>query len=367
MTIEHLNRIPPEIAALDDYIPFAKARLSAKTWAYIHSGSADEISFKNNSTAYHKISLLNRVLKDLSKGNTRVSLLNENLKHPIILAPVAHQKLAHPEGEIASAMAAEAQDALYVLSALASTLMEDVAQRSSGPRWFQLYFQESPSDTLDLVRRAETNSFSALVVTVDAPINGLRNTIQRSGFQVPSYASAVNVERYQATPPSLSTSSDSLVFQGFMAKAPTWKDIEWLKQQCSLPIIVKGIMNPRDAEYAQKIGADAIVLSNHGGRTLDTLPSPVEVLPTARKALGDSFPIIIDSGIRRGGDIVKAIALGANAVMIGRPIMYALATAGALGVAHTIKLLRDELELTMALCGCETLADISSDCLWQNQ
>ncbi len=354
--------IPTGITCLKDYEHHAQQTLPPQAWAYIYGASADEHTARGNEQAYAELKILNRTLVDVSAGHTRLQLLGHSLQHPILLAPVAYQKLAHPDGELASAAAASAQDALFVLSTLSSSTIEDVARSAAGPKWFQLYFQNSAEQTLQLVRRAEKSGFSAIVVTVDAPINGLRNREQRSGFRLPDGVSAVNCQSKEIPQ---NNAGESHVFQGLMSRAPTWHDIEWLKSQTRLPILVKGIVNPADAILAAEKGLDGIVISNHGGRTLDTLPSPVEVLPMISNHINGEIPLIVDSGIRRGTDIFKALALGADAVMIGRPIMYALATAGALGVAHTIRLLRDELELTMALCGCKTLSDISAECLWQ--
>lgn len=360
-----LTQIPAKIACINDYIPYAKKNLTPMTWEYIHSGSADDITFQRNACVYQDIYLNSRVLTDATQGTTETQLFGQTLACPLLLAPVAYQKLAHPDGEIATAMAAEAQNATCVLSTLSSTTMEDVAAASQGSLWFQLYFQEQQSATLELVRRAEASGYSALMVTVDAPINGLRNRIQRIGFQLPENICAANLQDLPPTIPKPLQASDSLIFQGMMSAAPTWKDISWLKENTKLPIILKGIMTPADAILAVKHGANAIVVSNHGGRTLDTLPCPIEVLPSIAKALNQEIPIILDSGIRRGSDIFKALAMGANAVMVGRPIMYALATAGALGVAHVLRLLKDELEVTMALCGCTSISDINEACLWK--
>ncbi len=354
--------IPGDIASLSDYERYAREALNDQAWAYISGASADEYSARRNERAYGDICLLNRTLVDVSRGTTSLSLLNETLAHPILLAPVAYQKLAHPDGELASAAAAAAQDALFVLSTLASSTIEDVASISKGPKWFQLYFQADHEQTLALIRRAEAHGYSAIVVTVDAPVNGLRNREQRSGFRLPDNVRAVNCQPEQN---GKVQAGESMIFQGLMSRAPTWKDVRWLKAQTRLPVIIKGVINPADVGIALGEGVDGLIISNHGGRTLDTLPSPVEVLPTIAALVDKKIPLIVDSGIRRGTDIFKAIALGADAVMIGRPVMYGLATAGAMGVAHTLRLLRDELELTMALCGCETLGDISPACLWQ--
>ena len=281
----------------------------------------------------------------------------------MLLAPVAYQKLVHPDGERATAQAADALEAGFIASTMSSVSLEDIAAELSKNKWFQLYFQESREWTLSLVRRAEVAGYTALVVTVDVPINGLRNRAQRAGFALPPQVQAVNLhDMPQRSPPTLGP-EQSVVFQGLMVSAPSWADLEWLGRQTPLPIIVKGIIHPDDATRVADMGLAGVVVSNHGGRTLDGLPASISALPAVRAALGPDFLVLLDSGIRRGTDIFKAIALGANAVLVGRPQVYALAVAGALGVAHMLRLLREELEVTMALTGCPTLASINSEAL----
>lgn len=363
MSSPYFTEIPNDIAAVNDYRHYAQQNLDAQSWAYIDGGSADEVTLKRNLTVYSQIQLLNRVLVDVSQGNTQLEILGQSLAHPIMIAPVAFHSLAHPDGELASAAAASAQQAVFTLSTYSSISIEQLASQIQGQHWFQLYYQQPREVNLDLIRRAENTGFKAIVLTVDAPINGLRNREQRAGFHFPKHLQAENLKPYNLHIPNLQP-GDSKVFQGFMAQAPSWEDVAWLRQQTKLPFIVKGILHPLDALKAKDHGVDALVISNHSGRSLDTLPNPIDVLAAIRQAVGD-LPLIVDSGIRRGSDIVKAHALGANAVMIGRPVLYALATAGALGVAHCLRLLRDELELSMALCGYASLDEINADCLWQ--
>lgn len=364
MKSPEIQQIPATIAALDDYMPFARDNLPEAVWSYIHSGSADDYSFKQNQQRYAGIKLYNRVLRDLSEGNTGTQILGRSYAHPLLLAPISYQQMAHPDGEMAVAMAAAAQNTPYVLSTLASTRMEEVAT-CGGEQWFQLYFQTTRARTLPLVRRAEDSGYRAIMVTVDSPVNGLRNALQRVGFEMPEGISAVNLEGLPDSALVDVPEGGSQIFQGLMSKAPTWQDIDWLKRQTALPVIIKGVLHPDDARLARDHGADGIVVSNHGGRTLDTAPSPIDVLPEIRTVVGKDYLLLIDSGIRRGSDVFKALALGANAAMIGRPVMYALATAGAMGVAHVIRLLRDELEVTMALTGCATIKDIGPHCIWR--
>lgn len=364
MPSPYFTEIPSDIAAINDYRHYAQQNLDAQTWAYIDGGGADEHTLKRNLSVYSNIKLLNRVLVDVSHGNTQLNLLGQTLAHPIMIAPVAFHSLAHPDGELASAAAACAQQAVFTLSTYSSISIEQLASQVQGQHWFQLYYQQPREVNLDLIRRAENAGFKAIVLTVDAPINGLRNREQRAGFHFPKHLQAENLKQYDLHTPTVNP-GDSKVFQGFMSQAPNWEDLAWLRQHTKLPFILKGIMHPLDALKAKEMGVDALVISNHSGRSLDTLPNPIEVLASIRSTVGD-MPLIIDSGIRRGSDIVKAYALGANAVMIGRPVLYALATAGALGVAHCLRLLRDELELSMALCGYARLEDIDANCLFQN-
>lgn len=358
----YLTQIPPEMAAVSDYEAFARERLDDNAWAYLHSGAADEITFRNNRRAFDEYPLHNRVLADVRGGHTRLQLLGQTLQHPILLAPLAYQCLFHPEGELATVRAASAMDTPMVVSTLASHTLEDIARHAQTPLWFQLYFQADREFTLDLVRRAEAAGYQALVVTVDAPLAGVRNREQRAGFHLPAGVAAVNLQGMQQPPVALAQ-GQRVVFDGLMAHAPTWVEIERLRQLTDLPLILKGISHPDDAQRAVSLGVNGLIVSNHGGRTLDSVPAALHLLPAIAQAVQGQVPLLLDGGIRRGTDIVKAIALGASAVLIGRPLAYGLATAGALGVAHVLKLLWEELEVAMALTGCRTLTDIQRQLL----
>jgi isopentenyl diphosphate isomerase/L-lactate dehydrogenase-like FMN-dependent dehydrogenase len=249
-----------------------------------------------------------------------------------------------------------------VTSTLASVPMNEIAECNSAGNWFQLYMQTNPQDTLTLIRQAEQAGYDTIVLTVDAPVTGLRNRPQRAGFVLPTDVAAVNCQDFEAGT-LIRSGGDSPVLHGIMAHAPQWRDIEWLRNQTALPLLVKGISHPDDALQAKALGADALVVSNHGGRTLDTAPASIDMLPPIRAVVGNDYPLLLDSGVRRGSDIVKALALGANAVMIGRPQIFSLAVAGSLGVAHMLRLLREELEITMALIGCPTIDSIDANCI----
>jgi 4-hydroxymandelate oxidase len=367
--LEALQHIPPGVVNLADHEAFAKSRLDANAWAYFSGGAADELTLQANQNDWQSLLIRSRVLQNLANGHTGTELLGRRLAHPIFLAPVAYQRLAHPDGELASACAASAQQAGMVLSTQSSVSLENVARAVAGdadrgPLWFQLYWTHDRSYNLDLVRRAEHAGFEALVVTVDAPVNGARDRERRAGFCLPVGVSAVNLADLAPRPTQHLQANQSALFDDLLLHAITWSDIHWLLSNTRLPVLLKGVMHPQDALQAQAIGVAGLIVSNHGGRTLDTLPSTAAVLPRIRDAVGSDLPLLVDGGIRRGTDLLKAIALGANAVLIGRPYLYGLANAGALGVAHVLRLLRDELEMAMTLCGCATLAQVNADCLF---
>ena len=355
-----LNSIPAHFIALEDYEVAAQDYIDAPTAAYIAGGSGEENTLKANRTAFNQYSIVPRLLSDCSAGHTSLEILGQPFRHPIFLAPVAYQKLVHPHGEIETARAAQAVDACMITSTQASTELEHITSTNTGHNWFQLYFQSSREATLKLIRRAEAAGYTALVVTLDTPIQSVSRRAIRADFQLPSHASAVNISVDHTDEKIELSNTDSIIFQGMMRDAPKPEDIEWLVAATSLPVIAKGVLSPSDARNLLQLGASSLIVSNHGGRALDSSPATIDVLADIRASIGPDVPILLDSGIRSGYDIFKAIALGADAVLIGRPQMYALAVAGALGVAHMIKLLRDELELCMALAGCPTLAEINS-------
>lgn len=359
-----LQAIPADVVSAVDYEQRAIGHMDATAWAYLQGGAADERTIQANLNAWAACNLQPRILADVRGGHTRCSLFGETLAHPIILAPVASQRLFHPEGELATTLAASVMQGISVVSTQASHSLEDIAHHNQslgqGLLWFQLYWQGSRDATLALLKRAETAGYRALVLTVDAPVSGARNREQRAGFNLPANMANLNVP---PTPLPLVSEGGSVVFDGLMTVAPTWDDVAWLVKQTSLPVLFKGILHPDDAKKAVDIGASGVVVSNHGGRVLDSVTATFHALPEVARAVNGVVPVLVDGGIRRGTDIIKARALGATAVMIGRPYIHALSVAGALGVAHLIRLLREELEIAMALTGCKTLDDIHPDLL----
>jgi 4-hydroxymandelate oxidase len=249
-----------------------------------------------------------------------------------------------------------------VLSCQATLPLEDVAQRvlddaDRGPLWFQLYLLPDRAFVQDLVQRAEAAGYEALVLTVDAPVQGARDRERRAGYRRPAQFQAVNLAGRKLPAPQNLQPGQSALFDDLLLHAPTWENIAWLRSITRLPLLLKGITHPQDALLALEHGAAGVIVSNHGGRTLDTLPASAELLPAVVRALAGQVPVLVDGGVRRGTDVLKAMALGAAAVLVGRPVLHGLANAGAVGVAHVLRLLRDELEMAMALTGCRDLSD----------
>lgn len=361
-----LSTLPADLVSVSDYARYAPEHMTHAVYEYIVGGGADEITLKCNRSQLDELSILPKALINCTQGTTQTTIMGEVWRHPMMLAPIAFHKLVHPEGEIATAHAASILETGMMVSTLSSVELEKIADELDSPKWFQLYFQQSRAFTLSLVKRAEQAGYSKLVITIDAPLHGIRNRAQRAGFTLPEGVSAVNLKQRPPLPTASFELDQSIVFQGMMSEAPNWDDITWLMQQTALPIVLKGILNPADALHAKTLGITGIVVSNHGGRTLDCLPASIEMLPKIRQAVGDNYPLLFDGGIERGTDVFKAIALGANAVLIGRPQLYALAVAGAVGVGHMLRILREELEVTMALAGTPTIDDITPLSLWRN-
>lgn len=331
------------LVTLDDYELEAKKRIPAPAWEYIHSGAADEHTLRWNRDAYAKIRLSPRMLNDVSRIDTRVRLFGHELAHPILLAPVAALSIAHPEGEVATARGASAAKAGMVLSSYTSMRVEEIAPVAPTPFWFQLYMQER-SLTRDLISRVVAAGCTAICITVDTPTLGARDRMARSGFEYPELP-------YRSVQPG--------------ENACTWDDVAWIRKAVKVPVILKGILHPDDAERAIEAGASGIVVSNHGGRNLDTTPATIEVLPRVADRVAGRVPVLVDGGIRRGTDVLKALALGAQAVMIGRPYVYGLAVGGAAGVTAVVEILRRELEQAMALTGLPSVDRIDRSAIWE--
>jgi 4-hydroxymandelate oxidase len=338
--------------------------MGENAWSYISTGSADELTLRANREAFDRLRLQGRVLADMAGAQTRLTLFGDSFDYPMLLAPVAFHRLVHPEGELATAAGAGAVRAGMVVSTQASVALEEVARQAISPLWFQLYLQHDRAFTKSLVQRAANAGYRALVLTVDAPVT-LRNREQRAGFGLPPGIQAVNLRGMAPPPPPRAEPHESEVFRGLLDGAATWKDIAWLRSVSKLPLLLKGVMSPADAVRAVAEGVDGIIVSNHGGRALDTAPASIEALPRVAEAVAGRIPVLMDGGIRRGSDVLKALALGAKAVLVGRPYIHGLAVGGAVGVAHVMKILRTELEIAMTLTGCASLDAIDRSVIWE--
>ena len=358
-----LGSIPPEIACAQDYETLAPNFMALPHHAYVAGGSGLDITVGANQAAFARWAIYPRLLRDVKVGHPRSEIGGEQYAHPIFLAPVAFQKLAHPAAELDTARAAYAMEACMVSSTLSSATLEDIARTGGPQRWFQLYFQARREDTLALTERAAQAGYRALVVTLDAAVQVPSQRALRAGFRMPADCVAANLRGHGVVERAERAAHESRIFQGVMLDAPTWDDLAWLMRTTRLPLWIKGVLHPDDARALKDLGVAGLIVSNHGGRSLDGAPASLDALPAVRAAVGRDVPVLLDSGIRSGADVFKALALGANAVLVGRLQMYALSVAGALGVAHMLKLLREELEVCMAQAGCASLGEIGAHAL----
>lgn len=366
---------PINVAELEE---LAKAKLPKPVYDYYASGAHDEVTLRRNRAAYEAIELHYRVLVDVANPDLSTEMLGRPVAMPVAIAPTAFQKMAHPDGELATARAASEAGVLMTLSTLSTTSLEDVAAssltlqeaglRNAAPRWFQLYVYRDREATLELVRRAEDNGYDAIVFTVDAPYLGVRERDVRNSFTLPAGLSVANLTKSQmdALPEVERQSGLAAYFADLLEPALGWDTLDWLVESTSLPVVLKGVVRPDDALRAADHGAAAIVVSNHGGRQLDTSPATISVLPRVAQAVGSSLEVYVDGGVRRGSDVVKALALGARGVLVGRPVLWGLAWDGARGVSRVLDMLRHELRLAMALCGAQRINAIGPWLLGQD-
>lgn len=335
-----------DMVCVTDFEHAARRCMSAMAWEYLSCGAADELSLRSNCSSFEKIKLKPRVLVDVSKIDASVQVLGQRFDFPILLAPVGLQRLYHPDGEVAAVQGAGDANATYTISSYSTTTIEDIVGSATGPTWAQVYLQPDRQFTRDFVQRAEGLGCRAICITVDLPVIGVRNRMERSRFAVPVELSVPHM------------------MENFMGSPVTWKDIEWLRTITQLPILLKGILDSDDAGIALGNGVSGIIVSNHGARDLDSTPATIEALPLIAEKVEGRLPIFVDGGIRRGTDVLKAIALGAKAVLVGRPFCYGLAVGGSAGVSRVINILRKEFEIAMALTGRTSIQQIDRSVLW---
>jgi 4-hydroxymandelate oxidase len=339
---------------LDDFERHARERLPHMVYEFLAGGAADDVTLRWNRESYERIRLRPRMLEDVSAINTRVTLFGDEHSLPLLLAPVAYQRLVHDGGEAESAHGAAASGVTFVMSTASNCTIEEIA--ATGVRlWLQLYLQSDRGVTRDLLARAEAAGVRALCLTVDTPVLGSRNRQARAGFKLPADMPTPHLDR---------AGRERLSVVSATREAITWRDVEWLRSATKLPILLKGILTGDDAARGLEAGAAGVVVSNHGARNLDTVPATIDALPEVVARIGGRAPILVDGGIRRGTDIVKALALGANAVLIGRSYVFGLAAGGSDGVARVVNILREELETAMALLGRASVGDLAASSLW---
>ncbi len=354
-----------DLINLFDYETASRGKLSQPAWDYYASGANDEITLRDNRDAYDRIKIRYRVLRDVSERDLATTVLGHALAMPVLIAPTAFQRMAHPDGELATVRAAGAAGTIMILSTLATTPMEEVVAAATGPVWFQLYVYRQRDVTAQLVQRAEAAGCRAIVVTVDAPLLGTRERDVRNRFQLPEGMCVENLlpVSKESFPQATDESGLAAYAASMFDPSLSWKDLAWLSGLTKLPVLVKGIVHADDARLAVEHRAAGIIVSNHGGRQLDTAPATIDVLREIVAAVRDGggaagFSVLIDGGIRRGTDVIKAIALGADAVCVGRPILWGLAVDGEAGAERVLDILRGELDIAMGLCGCRSVSEL---------
>ncbi|MDB2706686.1 alpha-hydroxy-acid oxidizing protein [Pseudomonadales bacterium] len=374
------------ITCIEDLNALYKRRVPKMFYDYTESGSWTEQTFKSNETALQRILFKQRVLVDLSQRSVASTLLGQPVSMPVALAPVGLTGYQHADGEIKAAIAAARFGVPYTLSTMSICSIEDVAAKTSAPFWFQLYVMRDRGFIRRLIQRAKAAECSALVLTVDLQILGQRHKDIKNGLSTPPKPTLKNIINMVSKPrwglgmlgtPRRDfgniighvagvedTGSLSEWTRQQFDPGLNWDDVAWIKDLWGGPLIIKGIMTPEDACLARDHGADAIIVSNHGGRQLDGAPASIEVLPAIKAAVGDRLEVLMDGGIRSGQDVLRALASGADGTMVGRAYIYGLGALGEAGVVETLNILRNELDLTMAFCGRTNIASVSDDILW---
>lgn len=350
---------------LEDYEPAAREILPKATYDYFAGGAEDEATVAGNREAFKRYRFRFKVLAATLEPDLSCEVLGERFSMPVHLAPAATQRMAHADGELAAARAASDAGIIYGLSTLSTASIEEVAAVSTGARWFQLYMYRDRNITMDMVDRAAASGYRAVALTVDTPILGRRERDFRNAFTMPAGLRYENLAGALAST-DVADLGESALAQYFVAQldhALQWKDLEWLVARSRLPVLVKGVVRGDDARRSVAAGVQGVIVSNHGGRQLDYSIATLDALPEVVEAVGDAVPVLLDGGVRRGTDVLKALALGARSVMIGRPYLWALAVNGYEGVRHMLQLMQDEITVSMSLLGVKSLSELSEDLL----
>ena len=383
-TLSRRTRKLERAANIADLRLLARARLPRGIFDYIDGGAEDEITMRRNSDAFRDYEFVPRILRNVADIDTSTTLLGRTLSSPLIFSPTGFTRIAHSQGELSVARVAATHGLPYCLSTLSTRSIEEVAAVSNGPKWFQVYVWRDRGLVRDMLSRAQAHGYEAIMLTVDTAVLGRRERDVRRGFTLPPKLGPgtiidgilhpawtwdfvrndpitfANISGANGGDTGTAVTLSSFISEQF-DPALSWDDIEWFRANWNGPIILKGVQSVADSVNAQSVGINALALSNHGGRQLDAAPSPLSLVAPVAHATGGTVPIICDGGIRRGSDIVKALALGATACTMGRSYLYGLGAAGEVGVEKALTLLTDDMQRTMALCGVRNIAEITPE------
>ena len=353
-----------DILNLDSLESLARERLDPMLFDYIAGGAADEWTLAENRVAWSRIQLLPRMLRGVADRNLETTVLGTAVSFPVLVPPMGFHGLCHDEAEVATARGAAAEGTIFCSSTVSNRSLEAIAEACDGPRWFQLYVYRDRSITRGLVERAAAAGYSALCLTVDTPLAGPRERDRRNSLRMPAHLELGNFPRSHAEQQHHGSGPGSSLAQYIHSQwdpGLTWADVDWLRSISPMPVIVKGVLAPQDAALAVDHGAAAVIVSNHGGRQLDSAPASITVLPRVVDAVAGRAEVLLDGGVRRGTDVLKALGFGARAVLVGRPVLWGLTLDGEAGVRAVLRHLRNEVDLAMALAGCRTVADVTRD------
>lgn len=360
------NQLPTSPVNLHEFQAIAESALPRMVYDYYAGGANDEVLLKSTRAAWDAIEIRYRVMRDVSTRSSACTVLGQSLSWPVMIAPMAMQRMAHVDGELATARAASELETGMVLSTLSTTSVEDVSAALTQPLWFQLYIEKDRGATKALVERVEQAGCRALVLTVDTPLLGRRERDIRNQFHMMPGLSAPHIRVNNSgalSEPIASASALGKYVATQWDSSISWKDLEWLQSVTTLPILIKGVVRGDDAVTSLNHGAAGVIVSNHGGRQMDAAVTTAHALREVASAMAGRGTLLVDGGIRRGTDVLKAIALGANAVLLGRPVLWGLSAGGADGVKRVLQLLREEFDLAMALSGCREVREITEDLL----
>ena len=353
-----------DILNLDSLETLARERLDPMLFDYIAGGAGDEWTLAENRAAWSRIQLLPRMLRGVAERRLETTVLGTPVSFPVLVPPMGFHGLCHDDAEIATARATAAEGTIFCASTVSNRSLEAIADAGAGPRWFQLYVYRDKGITRSLVERAAASRYSALCLTIDTPLAGARERDRRNSLRMPAHLELANFPASHSEQHHHGSGPGSSLAQYIAAQwdpGLTWSDVEWLRSIAPMPVVVKGVLAPQDAVLAVEHGASMVIVSNHGGRQLDSVPASITVLPAVVEAVAGRVEVLLDGGVRRGTDVLKALALGARAVLVGRPVLWGLTLGGEDGVRAVLRHLREEIDLAMALAGCRTVDDMTRE------